>query len=81
MVTAHPLILKFFVSIQFVCSVVHMLVSVHWYSHLMVDHGSGLTYVNLNTQNASVLSVVHLRDISKPLMHAVDELDPTKLGL
>lgn len=43
--------------------------------------GSGLLHVNMNTRSTAVSSVVHLRDISKPLMHAVDELAPDKLWI
>lgn len=57
---------------------VHTFASVHWYDDAIVDQASGLIHVN-TTINRSVSNVVHLRDISKPLVHAVDELDQDKL--
>ena len=60
---------------------VHALVCVHWYGNATKDVGSGLLHVNTNTRSTAVSSVVHLRDISKPLMHAVDELTPAKLWI
>ena len=58
---------------------IHTLASVHWYDDSIVDQASGLIYVNTTTTNRSVSRVVHLSDISKPLVHAVDELDEDKL--
>ena len=58
---------------------IHTLVSIHWYDDSIVDQASGLIYVNSKTTNRSVSRVVNLSDISKPLVHAVDELDVNKL--
>ena len=58
---------------------VHTFASVRWYADSTVDQASGLIYVNTKAINRSVSNVVHLRDISKPLVHAVDELDEDKL--
>lgn len=59
----------------------HKLVCVHWYDDATTDPRSGLKYVDTRTKNVSLSSIVYLNDISKPLVHAKDEIKPHKLWI
>ena len=53
----------------------HMLACVHWYEDASIDSTSGQVYVNIQTKNVSIPALVYMADLSKPLIHAVDEVD------
>ena len=51
-----------------------------WYNGFMVDRESGLLYINLKSYSISN-PVVLLKDLVRPLIHAVDEAEPDKLWI
>ena len=59
----------------------HTLASVHWYEDAVVDTTSGLFYVNVKTRNVLIQSLVYIAQLSKPLMHATDEVNKDKLWI
>lgn len=62
-------------------NVVHTLACVHWYDDSTIDVRSGLKQINVKTLNSMISSVVHMRDTSKPLVHAIDDVDEDKLWI
>ena len=56
-------------------------VCVHWYDSATTCQTSGLKYVNVETQNTSLPDIAYLKDVSKPLVHAKDDIDPNKLWI
>lgn len=59
----------------------HILACVHWYADSITDHTSGLVCVDQRTINKRISSIVFLTDISKPLVHALDDCDKEKLWI
>ena len=59
----------------------HTLASVHWYEDAVIDTTSGLFYVNVKTRNVLIQSLVYITQLSKPLMHATDEVSKDKLWI
>lgn len=59
----------------------HTLACVHWYEDSMTDSNSGLFHVNVKTKNNLVPTIVYLTQLSKPLIHATDELNEDKLWI
>ena len=59
----------------------HTLAYVHWFEDAVVDSISDLFHVNIKTRNNSVQAIVYLTQLSKPLIHATDEVDDDKLWI
>ena len=59
----------------------HTLACVHWFEDAVIDSISGLCHVNVNTTNSSVQAIVYLTQLSKPLIHATDEVSDDKLWI
>ena len=59
----------------------HTLACVHWYEDSLTDSTSGLFHVNRKTKNNSVPAIVYLTQLSKPLIHATDEINEDKLWI
>lgn len=51
----------------------HTLAIVHWFDGYAVDRGSGLHYVDITSHDPSMCSVVSLRDLLRPLIHAIED--------
>ena len=58
----------------------HIIAYMKWYNGFTVDRESGLLYIDLKSYSTST-PVVLLEDLGRPLIHAIDEAEPDKLGI
>ena len=68
-----------FIFTHAVNSKTHTLACVHWFEDAVVDLVSGLFHVNTETRNNSIPAIVYLAQLSKPLIHATDEANASRL--
>ena len=59
---------------------VHTLVKVRWFNGFVKHIESGLAFIDLNS-NSLLSPIVCLDEVSRPLIHAVDDSDPKKLWI
>ena len=57
------------------------LVKVCFFDGFTRDEESGLVFVDLNSSSSMLSPVVSLDEVSRPLIHAVDDLDSSKLWI
>ena len=72
--------IKYIFSHEFIGHV-HILAYVHWYDTSTIDKETGLKSISLTSTNKSQPNVVSLHYLSRPLLHAVDENNPSKLWI
>ena len=58
---------------------VHTLVKVCWFDGFVKDVESGLVFIDLKSNNAMLSTIVSLDEVSRPLIHAIDDNDHNTL--